>query len=50
MICVNCGKESRMLCLCGYCPECNEKYEHFELHQMMRLKQAEKMKQEEKEK
>jgi hypothetical protein len=42
MKCRFCGKESLATCICGFCEECNDKYSHVELENMIQVREFEK--------
>lgn len=41
MRCKVCGKETRVICLCGFCPECINRFGHDECHNIVKQKEQE---------
>jgi Zn finger protein HypA/HybF involved in hydrogenase expression len=41
MKCRFCGKETKVTCICGFCPECNSKYSHIELNNLIQVRKFE---------
>lgn len=42
MMCPICKKETRVVCACGFCPDCISKYGHDECSKMLKEEQNEK--------